>query len=184
MLGHSRSASTCVSSNLCTFTQNFTEEVAEVQEKLLRPELWNDVALDYNRAWLYNKRLGFHVAIDAAARLPRSLPVAAVFSLAPPGQPHLLPPYMQVLTPFHPHVQSLHPSSPLSYTPSVRLYALHPGHHNACVQYIGTLFMYGVVQFSFWWPLSITNQKLCCIGLRVLLLRPAPGRDSWGDPAV
>lgn len=45
--------------------------------------------LDYNRAWPYNKRLGFHVAIDAAARLPRSLPVAALFSLSPPGQKHL-----------------------------------------------------------------------------------------------
>lgn len=57
-----------------------------LQEKLRRPELWNDVPLDYNRSWPYNKRLGFHVAIDAAARLPRSLPVAAVFSLSPPGQ--------------------------------------------------------------------------------------------------
>ncbi|DBA83915.1 TPA: hypothetical protein ACH3X1_006417 [Trebouxia sp. C0004] len=56
-----------------------------MRDKLRRPELWNDVALDYNRAWPYNKRLGFHVAIDAAARLPRNLPVAAVFSLSPPG---------------------------------------------------------------------------------------------------
>ena len=61
-----------------------------LQEKLQRPELWNDVALDYNRAWPFNKRLGFHVAIDAAARLPRSLPVAAVFSLSPPGHAHPL----------------------------------------------------------------------------------------------
>jgi hypothetical protein len=59
-----------------------------MQDKLRRPELWNDVPLDYNRAWPYNKRLGFHVAIDAAARLPRNLPVAAVFSLSPPGQKH------------------------------------------------------------------------------------------------
>ncbi|KAL0028702.1 hypothetical protein WJX79_000762 [Trebouxia sp. C0005] len=56
-----------------------------MRDKLQRPELWNDVPLDYNRAWPYNKRLGFHVAIDAAARLPRSLPVAALFSLSPPG---------------------------------------------------------------------------------------------------
>lgn len=56
-----------------------------VQAKLQRPELWNDIPLDYNRSWPYNKRLGFHVAIDAAARLPRNLPVAAVFSLSPPG---------------------------------------------------------------------------------------------------
>ena len=61
-----------------------------VQVKLTRPELWNDVALDYNRAWPYNKALGFHVALDAASRLPRNLPVAAVFSLSPPGATHQL----------------------------------------------------------------------------------------------
>lgn len=71
--------------------------VVVVQAKLQRPELWNDIPLDYNRSWPYNKRLGFHVAIDAAARLPRNLPVAAVFSLSPPGDGTLSP----LPTPFY-----------------------------------------------------------------------------------
>ncbi len=68
--------------------------MSPLQEKLQRPELWNDVPLDYNRSWPYNKQLGFHVAVDAAAKLPRSLPVAAVFSLSPPGDN---PPYHDVI---------------------------------------------------------------------------------------
>ncbi|KAK9815471.1 hypothetical protein WJX72_004235 [[Myrmecia] bisecta] len=62
---------------------------AELQEimkaKLTRPELWNDVPLNYGRNLPYNKELGFHVAIDSAMKLPRALPAAAIMSLTPPG---------------------------------------------------------------------------------------------------
>lgn len=57
-----------------------------LQARLQRPELWNDIMLDYCRSWPYSLQLGFHVSLDSCARLPRNLPVAAVFSLSPPGQ--------------------------------------------------------------------------------------------------
>ncbi len=61
------------------------DNVMCTQSLLARPDLHNDVSLDYNRAMPYSKQLGFHVAVDGAVRLPRNLPAAAVFSLAPPG---------------------------------------------------------------------------------------------------
>ena len=57
-----------------------------LQARLQRPELWNDIMLDYCRGWPYSLQLGFHVSLDSCSRLPRNLPVAAVFSLSPPGQ--------------------------------------------------------------------------------------------------
>ncbi len=44
-----------------------------------------DTFINYNMASEYYEELGFYVAVDGAARLPRLLPSAALISYAPPG---------------------------------------------------------------------------------------------------
>ena len=52
---------------------------------LKRPELSNDETINYWMGYEYIPSMGFLVAVDACSRLQKSLPCAAVHSLAPPG---------------------------------------------------------------------------------------------------
>ena len=52
---------------------------------LYRPQLANDAPLNYSMGAEYVPALGFQIAVDAACRLQKTLPCAALHSLAPPG---------------------------------------------------------------------------------------------------
>ena len=54
-------------------------------QELTRPDLKNDVPLDYDASMSYIEALGFSVAIDGALHLMRPLPSFAFHSLNPPG---------------------------------------------------------------------------------------------------
>ena len=54
-------------------------------QELTRPDLKNDIPLDYDASMLYIEALGFSVAIDGGLHLQKPLPSFAFHSLNPPG---------------------------------------------------------------------------------------------------
>ena len=56
-----------------------------VKSRLQRPDLKNDVMLNYSHSFTYFDKLGFSVAVDGAKNLVKGLPAFAFISLNPPG---------------------------------------------------------------------------------------------------
>ena len=56
-----------------------------VEGRLMRPDLRNDVMLNYGHSFTYLDKLGFSVAVDGARNLVKGLPAFAFVSLNPPG---------------------------------------------------------------------------------------------------
>jgi hypothetical protein len=59
--------------------------IAWMRPLLLPPNNWAQPLLDLNFAHPYLPQAGVHVAVDAALRLGRLLPAAALFSISPPA---------------------------------------------------------------------------------------------------
>ncbi|QDZ21227.1 hypothetical protein HOP50_05g37550 [Chloropicon primus] len=56
-----------------------------VRNRLQRPDLKNDVMINYGHSFTYLDKLGFSVAVDGAKNLVKGLPAFAFVSLNPPG---------------------------------------------------------------------------------------------------
>ena len=56
-----------------------------VKNRMTRPDLRNDVMLNYSHSFSYLHKLGFSVAVDGARNLVKGLPAFAFISLNPPG---------------------------------------------------------------------------------------------------
>lgn len=59
--------------------------MAWLKANLKRPDLRNDVMLNYNHSYAYMEKIGFSVAVDGAKNLTKGLPAFAFCSLNPPG---------------------------------------------------------------------------------------------------
>ena len=59
--------------------------MAWLKANLKRPDLRNDVMLNYNHSYTYMEKIGFSVAVDGAKNLTKGLPAFAFCSLNPPG---------------------------------------------------------------------------------------------------